>query len=353
MGAFVAIAALMALCAAAAIAWPLLRDRSSRTAGALAAVAVLAAAAGLYPLWSNWDWNALPPAAAGHPGGQAVSPEVTAMVAKLEKHLEEQPDDLKGWLMLGRSYIALERLDDAIVAYDHAERLGDGKDLDAILGLGEALSLRAGGEITPQAARLFEAGVALAPDDSKALLYGGFAAAVRGENALARSRWLAVKANHPPPQIGEMIDQRLAELDAAPGAAPPAAGVQAAQPASGARGAPDGTATVTLAITPALKARLSADAPLFVFAREAGAQGGPPLAVKRLTIGAIGTQVQLSAADSMMPGRGLSKGQRVSITARVAFSGQPLPTSGDLFGELTYEVGRDGVRELLIDKVTP
>jgi transcriptional regulator of met regulon len=55
----------------------------------------------------------------------------------------------------------------------------------------------------------------------------------------------------------------------------------------------------------------------------------------------------------MTPGRALARGQQVSITARVAFSGQPLPTSGDLYGELSYEVGHDGVRELLIDKITP
>jgi cytochrome c-type biogenesis protein CcmH len=351
MGAFITVAALMALCAAAAVAWPLLRDKHSRIIGVLAAVLVPAAAAGFYALWTNWDWSAAP-AAAAQGAASVASPEVAAMVAKLEKHLQEQPDDLEGWLMLGRSYLALERLDDAIVAYDHAERLGDGKNIEAILGLGESLSLRAGGEITPQVANLFEAGVTLAPDSAKALLYGGFAAAVRGESALARSRWLKVKTLHPPAQVEEMIDQRLADLGSEGASASVAQPAVAPAAPGAATAAPPATATVTVAIAPALKARLKADAPLFVFARETGGKG-PPLAVKRLTIAAIGTQVQLSDADSMMPGRGLSKGQRVSITARVAFSGQPLPTSGDLFGELTYEVGRDGVRELLIDQVTP
>jgi cytochrome c-type biogenesis protein CcmH len=350
MGTFIAIAALMALGAAAAVAWPLIRDPRSRLAGVLAAVLVPVAAAGFYALWTNWDWNAAPAAAQG--GGSVASPEIAAMVAKLEQHLQEKPDDLEGWLMLGRSYLTLERFDDAIVAYDHAERLGDGRNLDAILGLGEALSLRAGGEITPQVANLFEQGVTLAPNSAKALLYGGFAAAVRGDTALARTRWLALKALNPPPQVAAMIDQRLAELgpDTGAGAAP--GGMPGAATASAAPAAPQGTATVSLAIAPALKSRLKPDAPLFVFAREPGGMG-PPLAVKRLTIGAIGTQIQLSGTDSMMPGRGLTKGQRVSITARVAFSGQPLPTSGDLFGELSYEVGRDGVRQLLIDQVTP
>jgi cytochrome c-type biogenesis protein CcmH len=334
-GTFIAVAALMTIGAAAAVTWPLIRARGARLAGALTAAFVVAAATGLYPLWSSWDWHVAPPARA-----QISAPEIAAMVAKLEAHLHEQPDDLKGWLMLGRSYVALERLDDAVDAYDKAERLGEGKNLDAILGLGEALSLRAGGDITPQVAKLFEEGVALAPNDPRALLYSGFAAAVRGDSALARSRWLAVKAQNPPPQVIQMIDQRIAELG------PDSATVRTAPAGSAA------AATVRLAISPSLKSRLRADAPIFLFARTPGGTG-PPLAVKRLGIDSIGTQIQLSAADSMTPGRALAQGQQVSITARVAFGGQALPARGDLYGELSYEVGHDGVRDLVIDKVTP
>jgi cytochrome c-type biogenesis protein CcmH len=107
---------------------------------------------------------------------------------------------------------------------------------------------------------------------------------------------------------------------------------------------------VNISIAPELKSRLTHEAPLFVFAREPGGQG-PPLAAKRLTSAAIGTQIQLSAADSMIPNRVLVNGHTVSITARVSFSGQPLPAKGDLYGELTYDVGNDGVRNLVIDRV--
>jgi len=75
------------------------------------------------------------------------------------------------------------------------------------------------------------------------------------------------------------------------------------------------------------------------------------LAAKRLTSAAIGSQVQLSPADSMLPGRVLVKGRQVAITARVSFSGQPVQAAGDLYGELSYDVGRDGVRNLVIDRV--
>ena len=358
MNTFLLIAAVMAAIAAAAVALPLLRDRQSRLLGVIAAVAVVGAAAGLYPLWSNWNWRAPPTA-----GASANGPDVGAMVQKLEKHLQDQPDDLRGWLMLGRSYLTLERIDDAVLAYEHAHRL-DSQSADAAMGLGEALSLKAGGQITPAASLLFEQALALAPDNPKALLYAGFAAATRGDRALARTRWETLKNMHPPAQIVELLDARIADLGplpAAPGAGGTAAGAAVDATAAGTNPSPAGTSTspgglggavvtVKINLAPALKSRLLSEAPLFVFAREPGSHG-PPLAAKRLTSTAIGSQVQLSAADSMLPGSVLKSGQHVSITARVSFSGQPIPSAGDLYGELTYEVGRDGVRDLVIDRI--
>jgi cytochrome c-type biogenesis protein CcmH len=340
MSAFLIAAALMAAIAATIVALPLLRDKKNRIIGALAACVLAGASAGLYPLWSNWDWHA-PPQAQAMP-----APDVLAMVAKLEQHMRDDPGDLAGWLMLGRSYLALQRMDDAVNAYDRAHQLNGGS-VEAALGLGEAISLRAGGQISPDAAKLFEDALKLEPNNPKALLYGGFAAATRGDSALARTRWQALKDLHPPPQIEQMLDARIAALgsDAESGTNASAAGTSASDQGSAAA-----QVTVNIVIAPALKSRLKPETPLFVFAREPDSRG-PPLAAKRLTSEAIGTQVQLSAADSMMPGRVLTAGQRVSITARVSFSGKPIPSAGDLYGELSYDVGHDGALDLLIDRV--
>src|SRR6266850_994746 len=227
---FFAIAALMAAIAAGAVAAPLLRDRRSRLPGALLAAAVIGAPAGLYPLWSNWNWHAPAPS-------PAAGPDIAAMVAKLEQRMQDQPNDAAGWLMLGRSYLTMNRLDDAMVAYDHAYVL-DSKNVDAALGLGEAMSLRAGGDITPRAAQLFEEALEAAPANPRALLYGGFAAAVRGERALARMRWQALKDLHPPPQIVQMLDARIADLGPAAGSG---GGGTAIAAGAGASTAPAGT----------------------------------------------------------------------------------------------------------------
>ena len=332
MSGFIVIAVLMAAIAAAVVAVPLLRERGSRRVGIVAALMVAGAAAGLYPLWSNWDWHAQSPATAG--------PDVLAMVTKLEQHMKDEPGDVTGWLMLGRSELALERLDEAILAYDHAVQLAP-DNADAVLGLGEAKSLRAGGNITPEASQLFEHALQLAPANPKALLYAGFAAAGRGDKASARARWQILLALHPPPEIETMLNQRIAELGPAGPAASPVAGATAGPPAE---------ATVDVTLAPALKARLKGEVPLFLFAREPGGQG-PPLAAKRLTTAALGTRIKLSTADSMIPGRVLVGGRTVSITARVSFSGQPLPAAGDLYGEVSYDVGKDGSLALVIDHV--
>ena len=340
MSAFIIVAAIMAAIAAAVIAIPLMRDKKSRIVGALAALLVAGAAAGLYPLWSNWDWRAPPQAAL------AATPDVAAMIAKLEQHLRDDPADLAGWLMLGRSYVALQRLDDAVTAYDRAHQL-DANSVEATLGLGEAISLRTGGQVSAAASQLFEDALTQAPDNPKALLYGGFAAASRGDKALARSRWQALKDLHPPPQIEQMLDARIAALGL-----PAEAGTNASPAGTSASsvGSAAAQVTVNIHIAPALKSRLKPETPLFVFAREPDSRG-PPLAAKRLTSEAIGTTVQLSASDSMLPGRVLIAGKRVSVTARVSFSGQPVPAAGDLYGELSYDVGQDGARDLLIDRV--
>lgn len=337
MTSFIIVAAVMALIAAAIVALPLIKGQR-RGAAVLSSLIVAGVAAALYPAWSNWDWHA--------PVKEkpAVPPEALAMVAKLEQKMKDNPQDQQGWLLLGRSYVTLQRLSDAVVAYQHAYSLR--QDGQSAVSLGEALSMAAGGQITPEAADLFEQGVKMAPTNEKALFYGGYSAALRGDKAAAKERWTALKNLHPPPQIEQMLDRQIASLDEPEGGTNASgAGTNSSTPPSEAS-----QVTVKLGIAESMKGRLKEGAALFVFAREPGASG-PPLAVKRLTTSAIGTEVTLSSADSMVPGRVLKAGQKVSITARVSFQGTPLPAAGDLFGEALIEVGRSGPLNLLIDRV--
>jgi cytochrome c-type biogenesis protein CcmH len=56
----------------------------------------------------------------------ASLPDVDVMIAKLVARLEKQPDDVKGWKMLGWSYLNTERPEKAARAYETALKLEPG-----------------------------------------------------------------------------------------------------------------------------------------------------------------------------------------------------------------------------------
>lgn len=356
MSGFIIIAALLALLGAGVVGWPLLRRDAQRPREALAALLVLAliggGGSGLYALWSHWSWQA-----------PATDSTPQSMVSSLVRRLDNDPDDLQGWLMLGRSYAVLEQYPLATRAYQRADRLAGGRNAEALEGWAEALTLNNEDELAGRAGRLFEQALTIDPQSGKSLFFAGIAAQRRGELPLARQRFASLLAGNPPENVRPMLEQQIAALDVAISRAGAGAGAAGASGAAGAAAgaapsrsagsaaAPPARIILRVSIAPALAARVRGDAPLFVLARSPG-QPGPPLAVKRL--GAkFPQQVELTAGDSMMPGRAIAAGQTVEVVARLALGGNPTGTPGDLLGMLRYQVGKDGARDLVIDKVSP
>jgi cytochrome c-type biogenesis protein CcmH len=342
---FVLLATALTLASVVAVAIPLLRRSTAGTDSApwtaLAAAGLLVAgSAALYVGWSKWSWRAAP---------AADSPQT--MVAQLARRLEHDPTDLNGWLMLGRSYTALQEYPLAVRAFGRAVQLSDGKNAEALTGEGEALALSDESELDGRAGRLFEQALALEPDSGKALFFGAAVAARRGDLPLARQRFAKLLSLNPPPAVRPMIEQQIAAIDARLAGTPTnAAAVQQGQSPETPSGAGAATVRVNVTLSPSLASAAGA-APLFVFVRDP-AQGGPPLAVKRLE-SHFPQSVALSPADSMVPGRVFAAGQSVQVVARIARSGSPIAVSGDPFGEVSYRVGKDGLVSLIIDRLTP
>ena len=55
--------------------------------------------------------------------GSVELPDVNTMIAKLIARLEKQPNDVKGWKMLGWSYLNTDRPEEAATAYETALKL--------------------------------------------------------------------------------------------------------------------------------------------------------------------------------------------------------------------------------------
>lgn len=334
---FVLVAAALALAIVAWVTWPLWRG--ARLAAALTALLALAGTGGLYAYWSNWNWDET----------FRVADTPAAMAARLAKRLQDQPEDREGWLMLGRSYTALQQYPLAVRAYQRAYRLAEGRDAEALTGWAEALTLIDENELAGRAGRLFEEALALEPQNGKALFFSGIAAERRGDLPLARERFVALLALGPPETVRDILQQQVAGLDTAIAQG----GAASTPPAGGGGTAPAAAASIELRVelAPALAARIPADAIVFVAVRRPG-EPGPPLAAKRLAA-KFPLNVTLTPADAMMPGRSFAAGETVAVVARVALGGTPTASSGDPYGELGYDVGRDTAKTLVIDRLTP
>jgi cytochrome c-type biogenesis protein CcmH len=361
MTGFIVLAALIAVLVVLWVVLPLVTKRSDATASAPYAALGIAAATfvlggGVYAALSNFDWSEPETSAADSP---------QRMVANLARKLERNPEDLNGWLMLGRSYTVLEQFPLAARAYQRADRLASGRNAEALTGLAESLALQDETELDGRAGRLFEQALEIDPTSGKALFFTGAAAMRRGDLPVARERFSRLLDLQPPENIRPILQQQIAAIDAqltsgttAVDASKSATGATDAPPSDGAASKP-APAAVTgearVAVKVSLGAKLAAKdlagTPLFVFVREPGVPG-PPIAVKRLAA-TFPAEVVLTPADSMLAGREITAGQKVEVVARLSRGGTPTASSGDPFGAVGYDVGKDGVVDLVIDQVTP
>lgn len=377
MTTFIFIAIALTIAAVCVVAIPLLKGRTASAEPAIwaafgAAGVLIFGAGALYVSWSNWSWR---PATdtSGTPQG---------MVSNLARRLEQNPNDIDGWLMLGRSYSVLEQYELAERAYQRADRLADGKNADALVGMAEALALQDEKELDGRAGQYIERALEIDPKSGKAQFYGAAAALRRGDLKLARERFSNLLALNPPDNVKPILEQQIAAIDqrlAGGSDAPPAGSTDTRPGASGsapqaggpnprvagpdrgpssspsdtsaAAGKPAAPVRVKVTLSAKLNGQVPASAPLFVLVRDPR-QAGPPLAVKRLT-SQFPQTVELTTGDSMLPGHTFTSGQLVEVVARISRSGSPIGASGDPFGLAAHRVGEGGVVDIVIDHVTP
>jgi cytochrome c-type biogenesis protein CcmH len=160
----------------------------------------------------------------GQPLGERAGGEdansIAGLIARIEAHLEENPEDGRGWEIVAPVYMRLDRYDDAVTARRNALRLlGETPTRD--VDLGEALTAAANGVITVEAKQAFERAAAADDGQFKALFYLGMAAEQDGQAPEAARLWRQLLDKAPPeaPWVG-VVRQALARVEngAVPGA---------------------------------------------------------------------------------------------------------------------------------------
>lgn len=147
-----------------------------------------------------WDIGA--PGLPGFPHGErgaagGGTSELRALAAQIKSRLEQDPTEVKAWVLLGRTYARLDEHDKAAQVYEKALGL-DGGNADLRAAYGEALVLAAKGVVTPAARQAFEAVLGKVPGDPRALFYLAVADEQAGRLKEALGRWSALIEASPP-----------------------------------------------------------------------------------------------------------------------------------------------------------
>jgi cytochrome c-type biogenesis protein CcmH len=165
---------------------------SKRTAITLALFLPLAAVAAYLVLGNP---AALSPQALRPP--QITKADIDAMVASLAEKLRRNPDDPKGWVMLGRSYRILGRHEDAARAFANGSAVVD-IDPQLLTEYAETLAIARGGVLLGEPARLVERALKLDPQYPLALAMAGSAAFERKDHEAAIDYWTRLQIQMPP-----------------------------------------------------------------------------------------------------------------------------------------------------------
>jgi cytochrome c-type biogenesis protein CcmH len=176
------------------------------------------------------------------------------LVARVETHLEQNPDDGRGWEVIAPIYTRLGRFEDAVKARRNALRL-NGDTATRVAALGEALVLAANGVVTAEAKAAFEKAIALDSSDVQARYFLGLAAEQDGNRAQAVEIWRALIAAAPPDAPWrDFIQRALARVGAAAPAGPTEEQVAASSDLS-----PDQRSTMIRGMVARLAGRLQND----------------------------------------------------------------------------------------------
>jgi len=148
----------------------------------------------------------------------AMPAEVDDAIRLLAERLKDDPENLEGWLLLGRSYAFTQRYQDAAGAFASAAALAPDDD-DIVVSYGEALTLATGGMVTPAARQQFDVVLARNPAHEGARYYLGMAQLQAGDQAAALETWTMLAQAADPaapwlPDVARQINALAEELGA-------------------------------------------------------------------------------------------------------------------------------------------
>ncbi len=299
-------------------------------------------------------------------GHQNFSSVLDSLIARLR----DQPDDLEGWIMLGRTYAIMQRFNEAKIAYERVLALSP-ESSELLVDYADIVAMTNDGSLLGKPMELISRALSLDPNNPKALALAGTAAFEQKNFKQAAVYWEKLLVHIPPEsKLAQSVKDSIVEAKSlATGKGTAMAEMQTQTPSSqntppaadksvvaGAGAAPvaaaGNTLSGTVTLSPALAGKVSPDDTLFIFAR---AKEGPPMprAISVKKVRDLPASFLLTDGMGARPDLKISNVPQLIISARITKSGKAMPESGDLQGfSQTVKPGDSNIN-IVIDRQIP
>lgn len=266
--------------------------------------------------------------AQAQPAQQTMSTgtDVNAMISGLIQQLKQEPDNAKGWVMLGRSYKYIKKYQQAVNSFEKAHvLLGDQPEV--MLYLADSLAMVNGGQFSDKASALVFKALKISPNSETGLWLAGMVKTGQKEIAQAMQYWLKLETLLPPDSNSYRQLQALMATVRAQNPGLPDKNNQASEAELAV------SINVQVSINDSIKSKTGPTDTVFIYAK---ALSGPPmpLAIVRKQVADLPISVTLDDAMAMMPAMKLSNFEQVKVIARISKTGTAMQQKGDLIGSV-------------------
>jgi len=267
------------------------------------------------------------------------APDLATAIQQLKQKLADNPDDLEGQLLYGRSMITMQQYDYAVGAYQKANQL-EPNNANTLTELAEAIAFRNNtGSFLGEPEQYLSQAIAIDPKLQKTMWLQGMVYFESLEYPQAEVIWTELLAEVENPNIKSTIIKQINQAREAQNKPPIDAGTNKESSTTA------GDYFVVVDASDEIKAmNLNPAARLFIFTKQVN---GPPMPIAAVPVSQPFNwplSVRINDSNSLNPELKLSSFEQVKFTAKLSLSGNATPADDDILSD--PKVGNNQTRNI-------